>query len=85
MPFETEPLHIEAVRELRALADHIEAVGACQGFVAGAVTGSDADRVTLGGGSDHIRGVVATVIDHMTNATLINEDTDFDALDAVAV
>jgi hypothetical protein len=80
--FEAEPLHIEAARELRALADHIEAAGVCQGFVAGAITGSGADRVALGGSSEHIRSIIATTVDHVANATFIHADTDFDALDA---
>ena len=88
MPFETEPVHIEAVRELRALADHIEAAGFCRAFVVGVDVTADDDgdaEVRFGGEAGRISGISRWVDSRMADATLIDSDTDFDALDAVAV
>ena len=88
MPFETEPLHIEAVRELRALADHIEAAGVCRAFVVGVDVTTDDDgdaEVRFGGEAGRISGISRWVDSRMADAVVISDDTDFDALDAVAV
>lgn len=87
MPFETEPLHIEAVRELRALADHIEAAGFCRAFVVGVdvTTGDDGDaEVRFGGEAGRIHSISKWVEDRVFDAAVISDDTDVDALDAVA-
>lgn len=88
MPFETEPLHIEAVRELRALADHIEAAGLCRAFVVGVDVTADGDggaEVRFGGEAGRIHSISKWVEDRVFDAAVISDDTDFDAPDAAAV
>ena len=83
--FEAEPLHIEAVRILRALADHIEEAGECRAFVAVAIIADKPDCVEFGGEAGAIEGVLDRIRANVGDATFIHADTDFDALDAVAV
>jgi hypothetical protein len=88
MPFETEPLHIEAARMLRALADHIEEAGACKAYVAAIIVDEPdnaAHGVEFGGEAGAIEGVLDRIRAHLGDATFIHADTDFDALDAAAV
>ena len=79
MPFESEPLHIEAARMLRALADHIEEAGECRAFVAVAIVADKPDCVEFGGEAGAIEGVLDHIRADMADATLVHADTDFDA------
>jgi hypothetical protein len=83
--FEAEPLHIEAVRILRALADHIEEAGECRAFVAVAIVSDKPDCVEFGGEMGVIEGVLDRIRTDMADATFIHADTDLDALDVAAV
>ena len=85
MPFETEPLHIEAARALRRLADYVEQTGQARAFVAAVIVEDKPDCVEFGGEMGAIESVLDQVRDGMANAIRIGNDTDFDALDAVVV
>lgn len=81
---EAEPLHVQAVRELRELADSIESAGGCRGLIFGAIVDDERSALGFGGESGAIEELLGRVRSTMDEAVFIDADTDFDALDAEA-
>lgn len=79
---EIEPIHLEAARMLRLLADHVEQAGHCRAFVAAVIVKGKPDCVEFGGECDALEGIIASVRDQMDAAADAAESLDIDAIDA---